>query len=368
MKQKIFIIATEPSGDLLGFRLIKSLKKKNRNLEFFGVGGDMMNSIGFKSIVPIKAISVNGIIEVISKLFIILLYLKLIIKSLINIKPDILITIDSPSFNLRLVKKIQFLRKNTEFIHYVAPTVWAWKNYRAKQFSRYYDKLLLLFHFEKKYFPRDGAKIIFVGHPVFYEKTTDKKLFYHKKIISFFPGSRLNEIKKALPIFSDVITKLKKNHSNIYFRIFTLPSLEKDVRNLLPIKNVQIVSNLKKRKELICQSYLAVAMSGTISMELAHYKVPMIIVYKTNLITYLFIRAMVKVKWCSIINIIFNEDIIPELLFKEFNSNALKIKIDEFLDNKKLLLKQQKIFNKLPNKLLKNNKDPSGIASDFILD
>tara|TARA_X000000950_G_scaffold285064_2_gene389780 strand:+ start:38327 stop:39433 length:1107 start_codon:yes stop_codon:yes gene_type:complete len=368
MKKKIFIIATEPSGDLLGSKLISSLKKKDNNIQFFGVGGDMMKSVGFKSIVPIKAIAVNGIIEVISKLSIIYSYFNLIINSIKNVKPDILITIDSPSFNLRLIKKIQFLRKKTQFVHYVAPTVWAWKNYRAKQFSKYYDKLLVLFEFEKKYFPSDGAKIMFVGHPVFYEKKECNNIESKKKILSFFPGSRLNEIKKALPIFYDVISNLKLKNQEIDFRILTIPALKNDVKNLLPSVDIQIISDLKEKKKIMSGTYLAIAMSGTISMELAHQRIPMIVVYKTNLLTYLLIKFLVKVKWCSLINIIFDKEIIPELLFNDFNSASLYKKIDEYLKNKELIFNQIEFFNDLPKKFLKQNKNPSKIAANFILD
>ena len=146
--QKIIIIATEPSGDYLGSELIKEIQKKNPNIKFYGIGGELMIKNGLDSIIPIKELSVNGIFEVILKLFSFINYINITKKFIQNIKPDIIITIDSPSFNYRLVQKLQALRGKTKFVHYVAPTVWAWKKYRAKKFSKLYDILLCLFSFE----------------------------------------------------------------------------------------------------------------------------------------------------------------------------------------------------------------------------
>ena len=174
MTVRIVILATEPSGDFLGARLIKNLKK-NKKIEISGVGGEQMKVEGFQSWVKINQFNAIGIFEVLIRIFKFLKLFKFIQRKIIDFKPDILITIDSPSFSYRIVKKLQSLRNKTKFIHYVAPTVWAWKSYRAKIFSNLYDQMFTLFDFEPKYFRKFGLQTDFVGHQIFFEKKVIKK-------------------------------------------------------------------------------------------------------------------------------------------------------------------------------------------------
>ena len=171
---KIVILATEASGDFLGSELIKNLKK-NKNVIISGVGGEQMKAAGFQSWVSINQFNAIGIYEVLIRIFKFLKLFKFIKGKIIDFKPDILITIDSPSFSYRIVKKLQILRNKTKFIHYVAPTVWAWKSYRAKIFSELYDQMFTLFSFEPKYFKKFGLKTDFVGHQIFFDKNIIKK-------------------------------------------------------------------------------------------------------------------------------------------------------------------------------------------------
>ena len=180
---RIVILATEPSGDFLGSELIKNLKK-NKNLVISGVGGEQMKAVGFQSWVSIDQFNAIGIYEVLIRIFKFLKLFKFIKRKIIDFKPDILITIDSPSFSYRIVKRLQILRNKTKFIHYVAPTVWAWKSYRAKIFSELYDQMFTLFSFEPKYFKRFGLKTDFIGNQIFFNKNVIKK---KKKIHKFLP-------------------------------------------------------------------------------------------------------------------------------------------------------------------------------------
>ena len=148
---RIVILATEPSGDFLGSKLIKNLKK-NKKVVISGVGGEQMKAAGFQSWVSIDQFNAIGIFEVLIRILKFLKLFKFIKKKILDFNPDILITIDSPSFSYRIVRRLQILRNKTKFIHYVAPTVWAWKSYRAKIFSELYDQMFTLFDFEPKYF------------------------------------------------------------------------------------------------------------------------------------------------------------------------------------------------------------------------
>lgn len=368
MKKKIVIITTEPSGDLLGSRLIKALNQKKDYIEFYGVGGDMMKSVGFKSFLSMQKLSVNGIFEVMSKLgmFIKSLYrLKNFIKKL---NPDILITIDSPSFSIRLVKMLQSLRFKTKFIHYVAPTVWAWKSYRAKKFAKNYDLILTLFKFESSFFPKGFAKVKHVGHPVFYNSSTLNITKKNEKIITIFPGSRKNEIKRILPILLKVINFLSNKYKNLEFKIITLPSLEKFVKSIVKDDNFEIISDLKLREKMIKKSIFSIATSGTVSMELAFNKIPMIVVYDCNYLTSILLKFFVKLKWCSIVNIINDKEIIPELLFSNFNFKSTVNKFEEIFFDRKKMDFQVDNFIKLKNDLLVDKNNPSNLAATEIME
>ena len=171
---RIVILATEPSGDFLGSKLIKNLKK-NKKVTISGVGGELMKAEGFQSWVQINQFNAIGIFEVLIRILKFLKLFKFIQRKILDFNPDILITIDSPSFSYRIVKRLQILRNKTKFIHYVAPTVWAWKSYRAKFFSELYDQMFTLFDFEPKYFRKFGLKTDFVGHQIFFDKKVIKK-------------------------------------------------------------------------------------------------------------------------------------------------------------------------------------------------
>ena len=365
-KKKIIVLATEPSGDLLGSKLIKSLKEKDKNILFYGIGGEKMQSTGFKSWFSISNLSVNGYYEVFIKLFKLIYYIKQTISYIKKIDPDILITIDSPSFNFRVIKKLQFLRKKSKFIHYVAPSVWAWKNYRAKDCSKNYDLMLTLFPFEPKYFRKYKLKTFFVGHPIFYEKDFKYKNT-QKNIISFFPGSRLNEVKKILPVMISLIGSLRKDFPNFRYKILTIKALKNNLLATTNKLNVEVVDDDFEKEKIMKESYLAIAASGTISLELAFKNVPMIIVYDTSLITAFIINKLVRVKYASLINIIFNKEVVPEFLFSRFKKKNVLEKTQFLLTNAIELENQKKYFFRLKNKLLPKSKDPSILAANKIL-
>ncbi len=364
-KKRIVIISTEPSGDLLGSELMDELKHLNKNISFFGIGGDLMKKRGLNSIIPIKFLAVNGIIEVLIKVISFLKYLKLSEKYIRQVKPEIIITIDSPSFNYRLVEKLQDLRGRVKMIHYVAPTVWAWKKYRAKKFASLYDLMLTLFSFEPEYFLKYNLKSVFVGHPLFFKKREKSR---RKKLITFFPGSRLNEIKRVMPLLKKIMKKLSVTHSDYELKILTIPIMKDEIKKIINNENFQIIHKEKEKDQAIQNSHFAVAVSGTISLELASFKVPMIILYKSNFLTSLIILSFVKTKWASLINIIFDKEIVPELLFYDCNYSNLLSKIEEFLVNQKKCYEQKKYFDRLANLMLKQkDNSPSKLAAKEIL-
>ena len=361
---KIAIVATEASADFLGFKLIDVLKKRNKNLKLFGIGGQLMESTGFNSFVSIDNFNTIGIAEVFFRIPKFLRILKVIEKKIRDEDPDLIITIDSPSFSYRLVKKLQDLRKkNVKFFHYVAPTVWAWKKYRAKIFSQLYDKMFTLFKFENKYFVEHNLESHFVGHQIFFETKVLKK----KRVITFLPGSRNVEIKNNLLKLKSVISYTANVYSDYSIYILTFEHSKSMVKRILKNINVKVITNFDEKQNILSNSYLAIAASGSISLELCKYQVPSIIVYNTHIITRIVIKLFVNVRYASIINIHFDKEIIPEYLFEKFTYNNLIKEIAVLLKNKKKREKQIEFMKKFSNQMLLKKKNPAEIISDYII-
>ncbi len=352
---RIIILATEPSGDFLGSKLIKNLKK-NKKVVIAGVGGEQMKEEGFQSWVPINQFNAIGIFEVLIRILKFIKLFKFIKRKILDFKPDILITIDSPSFSYRMVKRLQILRDKTKFIHYVAPTVWAWKSYRAKIFSELYDQMFTLFDFEPKYFRRFGLQTDFVGHEIFFDKKVIKK---KQKYISFFPGSRTIEIKNNMKKLQEIIVKSEKIFPEFDIFILTLHDQAKYIKEIIKSKKIKIISDYTKKHQIMSETYLAVAASGSVTFELIKYKVPTLVFYETHWFTKSILKLFVKVKYASLINIVYKQEIIPEFLFNKFNAKNLIDAMQDFVKKKDLRSNQIKYFKNFHKKMLCNNKNPS---------
>ena len=203
--KKIFILTGEPSGDKLASTVINKLKKKHSDIEYLSVGGSHLNSLGIKSIYDLKEITYIGFTSVILNLFKIRNKINETVKQIIEFNPEILFSVDSPDFTLRVAEKVKSINPNIKTIHYVAPQVWVWREGRVKKFKKFLDHILLLFDFEKKYFDKENIPNTFVGHPLLEHETKDKIdlssiISNDKKIISLFSGSRLSEVNILLPI------------------------------------------------------------------------------------------------------------------------------------------------------------------------
>tara|TARA_B100000963_G_scaffold340058_1_gene338320 strand:- start:260 stop:1345 length:1086 start_codon:yes stop_codon:yes gene_type:complete len=357
---KIYIIATEASGDYLGSHLIKELKKKRIN-SIEGIGGELMKMEGMRSWVSIEEFNTIGLIEVLIRIPKFYKIFKKVENLIKNNPPDILITIDSPSFSYRLVKKIQSLRKKVIMIHYVAPTVWAWKKYRAKIFANLYDKLFVLFKFEKKYFVEHKLKTFWVGHQIFFNKTNIKK----EKTICFLPGSREIEIKKNLKKMKDVINDISSEYSNYKFYILGFDHHKKIINQIIPNSKVKIITNFDLKQKIMMQSSLALASSGSVTLELSKYRTPMVVVYDTNYFTRILIKLFVKVKFCSLINIFFNKEVVPELIFEKFTYSRVINEIRNLLNNERLRKRQRKHMNIFSEKML-NKGNPAKLVVEHI--
>ena len=371
---RIFIIAGEKSGDELGGALIHELKKIYNNIEFLGIGGNKMISQGLNSIINMKLLSIMGITEVLLKIPRILKLLKLTEKEILKFNPDILITIDSPGFNLRLQNKLKYI--DMKRVHYVAPSGWAWKSYRAKQMSKYLDLLLVLFPFEKKFFIKEGLSTVFVGHPIAYDNKYLKNEFYNEKSlnnqnilkIALLPGSRLSEIKKLFPIFIETAKMLRKKNNAIKFYVVTLKEYKNIILEMFKKSelNYYVTDNMEEKYNIYTKVDFALCASGTVTMELAKASTPMLVVYKLNYITWIIVRLMVKVKTATILNLVLEKNVIPELFQQEVNSNTIFNVLNNYLTNKELIKEQVSNIKIAVNKI-KNNDNPSILSANSIL-
>ena len=377
--KKIFIVTGEPSGDKLASKVVSELKMNNSNIEYLCVGGEHLNSLGIKSIFNLKEITYIGFTSVLLNIFKIRNRINKTVKEIIKFNPDILFSVDSPDFTLRVAERVKKINNKIKTIHYVAPQVWVWREGRVKKFKRFLDHILLLFNFEKKYFDKENIKNTFVGHPLL--ETTKKNrtdlssvISKDKKIISLFAGSRVSETELLLPILIDFI-KLMNKKSNEYIFVFHCTDDNKKIIankvKFLNLTNIEVISDEKIKFQVLSNSIFAVSKSGTISLEICNAKVPSIIIYKMNFLNYLILKFLVKVKYANIINIINNKEIIPELIQNECNAKEIFNSVYYFLKNPSLMYEQinqcQKTLNEIRSKTSSSGEASSVLAKYLIL-
>jgi len=376
--KKIFILTGEPSGDKLASKVISKLQKNNPNIEYSCVGGTHLNTLGIKSIFDLKEITYIGFTSVLFNIFKIKNKINKTVEEIIKFNPDVLFSVDSPDFTLRVAEKVKKINNNIKTVHYVAPQVWVWREGRVKKFKKFLDHVLLLFNFEKKYFDKESIPNTFVGHPLLEQKTKSKidlsSIIPHgKKIISLFSGSRSSEVNLLLPILIDFINLMNKKFDNFTF-IFHATDENKNLIsekiNNLNLKNVEVISDENIKEQIINKSIFAVSKSGTISLEICNAKVPFITIYKMNFLNFLIVKILVKIKFANIINIINNKEIIPELIQKECNAKEIYNSVVYFLKNPELMKKQindcEETLTKIRSKT-SSSEEASFVLSKFLI-
>ena len=371
--KRVFILVGEASGDKLAATVISKLKQTNSEIEYSCVGGSNLNSLGIKSIFDLNEITYMGFTSVLFNILKIKKKINETVDEIIKFDPDILFSVDSPDFTLRVAEKVKKINNKIKTIHYVAPQVWIWREGRVKKFKKFIDHLLLLFNFEKKYFDKENILNTFVGHPLLEQNRRSKidltsLIDKNKKIISIFAGSRNSETNVLLPILRDFI-KLMNEKFNDYNFIFHATDENKElIFNFLKnnsFKNSQVISDENIKSQILSNSIFAVAKSGTVSLEICNANVPSIIIYKINMINYLIMKSLVKVKFANIINIINNKEVIPELLQSECNAKEIYNSVVYFLKNPELMEDQVNNCNKTLNEI--RSKSSSSLEASSIL-
>ena len=372
--KKIFILTGEASGDKLASKVIENLQKLNSNIEYLSVGGENLKKLGIRSIYELKEITYLGFTNVILNIFKIKNKINKTVKAIEDFKPDILFTVDSPDFTLRVAERVKIKNPNIKTIHYVAPQVWVWREGRVKKIKKFIDHILLLFNFEKIYFKKENMSYEFVGHPLL-DSTTESAidinqiLGKNKALISIFAGSRKSEINILTPVLLNFIKLMDEKYNDFTYVFHSTKEYSDLIQSHIQknnVNNCQVISDDKIKNHILKKSVFAVSKSGTVSLEICNAKIPSIILYKMGLINFIIIKILVKTKFANIINIAAKEEIIPELLQSNCNPKKIFTVVSNYLDNPKRMddqiLKTQMVLKKF-----KTNSSSSALAANAII-
>ena len=360
---KIAILAGEPSGDLIAGQLMAYINSKEKNVEFIGVGGPSMKQQGLKSFFDYSNLSLYGVFQVIPNIPKLVFLRHKLIKYLKNEKPDIFIGVDAPDFNFYIEKKLK--QSGIPTFHYVAPSVWAWRPKRVYKIKKTTDHILSIFPHEKPLFEKVGIQTTFVGHPLANKIPLKSNMYKYRKllkinrkelVIALLPGSRMGELRAHADILLETAQNLLEVYPNAKFLIpvnndTNMSFIEARVKSN-PTKNLKLIKG--KVDEILSSSNIAIAASGTASLQIALHKKPMIIIYRGSWISY-FVWKMVRlIPHVSLPNILLNEDIVPEMLQHRATPTLLSKKACEIIKDKRYLKKIESKFYKLHKDLKKN--------------
>jgi lipid-A-disaccharide synthase len=341
----IWLIAGEPSGDLIGARLIDALNKRTGGrFRVTGIGGEAMESAGLQSRFPISDIAVMGLVEIIPRIPLIKRRMRETIAQIKQDKPAIVVSIDVPGFCYDVWKGLR--GSDIPLVHYVAPTVWAWRPDRAKKFARELDHLMALLPFEPPYFEKEGLDCTFVGHPVLEggAEKGDGERFRQQhgiapgdKAICVLPGSRSGELKRLAEVFRQSAVTIVEKYPDAVFVFPTVSYLSETVTELArswPGRTV-VVSSISEKFDAMQACNLAMAASGTVSLELAMARVPHIVAYRMNALTVRIVRLLhgMNQKFVNLVNILLDREIIPEFIQERCRSDLIAVYMCKLLDD-----------------------------------
>lgn len=329
---KIFILAGEPSGDKLGAALMAGLKTLRPDVTFEGIGGPEMTAQGLDSRFDMSELSVMGLAEILPKYRALMARINQTAAAVIKMQPDVLITIDSPDFSLRVARRVK-VKSQIRTVHYVAPTVWAWRPGRAQKMARWVDHVLALFPFEPPYMEAAGMQCDFVGHPVVAEpQATQAEAAAFRKtaglegapVVLVLPGSRKSEVMRLGPVFQQVVARMVQARPDLRVVIPATGKLAGLVRQMtrtwagrpvvLDPGDSDLEAALARKRAAFRAADVAVAASGTVSLELAAAGTPMVIAYDMNWLSRQIIGRMVKVDTVTLVNLVAETRVVPEFI------------------------------------------------------
>ena len=373
---KIFVIAGEASGDVLGLRLMTALRALQPDIRFRGIGGAGMAEAGLNSLFPMQELALMGLAEILPKILRLKRRLRETIEAIRAEKPDIVLTIDSPGFTLRVLKAIG--PGGPKRVHYVAPQVWAWRQERVKHFPGLWDELLCLLPFEPEFFAPHGLHPVFTGHPVL-ESGADKgdaaRFFARHSLppdavpIVLMPGSRVTETKRLLPVFREALALLSAEIPKLAPVLAAAPGIADAVAahtvdwGQKPI----IVHDVAERYDAFAAARAALTKSGTSTLELAMAGVPMAVTYRVNPISAFIGRRLIKVPHVAMINLLAKRALVPELLQEDCRPDRLAATLLHLLRDENAAAAQRAGYAAALASLRAPEGSPSAAAAKAIL-
>lgn len=344
---KLYIIAGEQSGDFIGCKLIAALKKcctdKDIPLDLVGVGGERMQGEGLASLFPVEQISLMGFVEVVPHIRKIKKLIDDTVADIAYHRPDMLITIDAPGFTFRVAKEVKKHVSDIKLMHVVAPSVWAYKPGRAKKYAAIYDHLLTLLPFEPQYFLKEGLDATYIGHPIleqnFFSFSKGMKeemgLPIDSRVIVVTPGSRQGEIKRHMKSIVGALERIERTHH------ISVLFVQNNESNISLISSYLAKVNFRysfttQRLKAFAVADVALAKSGTNTLEIAASGTPQVVGYKLNAISFFIVKMMIKIRFACLLNILAGKEVIPEYIQSDFTVDNLSLGLSDLLsDNKK---------------------------------
>ncbi|GBQ05515.1 lipid-A-disaccharide synthase [Saccharibacter floricola] len=374
----IWILAGEASGDVIGARLMQALHRHDPSLVFAGLGGGRMEALGLRSLFPMRELSIMGFVEIIPRLKALSQRLLEAEQDIELRRPDLVITIDSPGFSFRLLRRIAPLGMRR--LHYVAPQVWAWREKRLRHYKGLWDRLLCLFPFEPEWFAQRGFEGRFVGHPVLQSGVTHgvAERFYMRhdverdsRILLLMPGSRRSEIPRLMPIFKKMVTQLHRYYPKLSVVVPATPLMAPLVRKMLASWECQpiIVTDLHDKHDAFAAADCALTKSGTSTLELAMAYVPMAVTYRVNPISAFIARRLLKVPYVAMVNLLAGREVVPELLQERCTPQCLAQTVKELMDNPEKAKAQREAYTVVLEKLAPTGgRTPSDAAAEEVIE
>lgn len=374
-KISVYLISGEPSGDVLGGRLISGLKAlAGDDIAISGVGGPHMIAQGLQSLFPMQELSVMGIVEVVPKIPALLSRIKQTAADIIEKKPDVVVTIDAPDFCFRVAKRLA--GQDIPIVHYVAPSVWAWRPGRAKKVASLVDHVMCLLPFEPPYFTREGVDATFVGHSILESGADggDGQAFRARHnvpqdapMLCVLPGSRHGEVSRLMGVFGETLRNVSAEIDGLHIVIPTIASVADHVRTeSANWPNTLIVEGDNEKYDAFAAADASLAASGTVSLELALAGVPTIIAYRMAPVSAYIARKFVKLDYVCIINLILKREAMPELLLEDCTVEKLTPAVSNLLRSEDARMDQKAAFKDALTELRAENSKPSDAAARVV--
>jgi len=375
----IYLVAGEPSGDLLGGKLMAALKERlGGAVRFAGIGGETMEAQGLESRVALHELAIMGVLEVLPQARRIFRRVAETVADIERQKPAALVTIDSSGFTWRIAQRLRKRGSTLPMIHYVAPMVWAWRAGRAKRVARWYDQLMALLPFEPPYFTKVGLATSYVGHPVV-ESGADKgdgaafrrrhAIPLDAPLVTVLPGSRRGEVATLLPIFGNTVQLLARKHPHLRIVVPTTATVADYVvraTELWPVRSI-VLRGPAEKYDAFAASNAALAASGTVALELAMAKLPAVIAYRINPLTHAYVSRVVQVDYVNLVNVILGREAVPELLQYDCTPEKLAAAVGRLLDDPAARAAQIEACQEALNLLGYGGVSPALRAADEVL-